>query len=117
MTGRSVTQSFAGTAGTTFNVEGGAPYNVNDAAETHIDIQHSGGMAPKANIILFNLPDLDVGAVREEGGVRGAHQQVDLGARVGGGEQMDDVIAERAGCAGDENLRGVGTVHVESSLS
>ena len=44
---------------TTFNVEGGAPYNVNEAAETHIDIQHSGGMAPKANIILYNLPDLD----------------------------------------------------------
>ena len=43
----------------TFNVEGGAPYNVNDAAETHIDIQHSGGMAPKADIILYNLPDLD----------------------------------------------------------
>jgi len=43
---------------TTFNVEGGAPYNVNDAAETHIDIQHSGGMAPKADIILYNLPDL-----------------------------------------------------------
>ena len=44
---------------TTFNVEGGAPYNVNEAAETHIDIQHSGGMAPKANIILYNMPDLD----------------------------------------------------------
>jgi subtilase family serine protease len=43
----------------TFNVEGGAPYDVNSAAETHIDIQHSGGMAPKANIILFNLPDLE----------------------------------------------------------
>ena len=44
---------------TTFNVEGGAPYNVNEAAETHIDIQHSGGMAPQANIILYNMPDLD----------------------------------------------------------
>ncbi len=43
----------------TFEVEGGAPYNVNEAAETHIDIQHSGGMAPKANIILYNMPDLD----------------------------------------------------------
>jgi subtilase family serine protease len=43
---------------TTFNVLGGAPYNVNEAAETHIDIQHSGGMAPKASIILYNLPDL-----------------------------------------------------------
>ena len=42
----------------TFNVEGGAPYDVNSAAETQIDIQHSGGMAPKANIILYNLPDL-----------------------------------------------------------
>ena len=43
---------------TTFNVEGGAPYNVNEAAETHIDIQHAGGMAPQANIILYNMPDL-----------------------------------------------------------
>jgi subtilase family serine protease len=43
----------------TLNVEGGAPYDVNSAAETHIDIQHSGGMAPKADIILYNLPDLD----------------------------------------------------------
>ena len=43
----------------TFEVEGGAPYNVNEAAETHIDIQHSGGMAPKADIILYNMPDLD----------------------------------------------------------
>src|ERR1700722_1326080 len=44
---------------TTSNVERRAPHNVNEADETHIDIQHSGGMAPKANIILFNLPDLD----------------------------------------------------------
>jgi subtilase family serine protease len=43
----------------TFNIEGGAPYNVNEAAETHIDIQHSGGMAPQAHIILYNMPDLD----------------------------------------------------------
>ena len=44
---------------TTFNVEGGAPYDPNESAETHIDIQHSGGMAPQANIILYNMPDLD----------------------------------------------------------
>ena len=44
---------------TTVNVEGGAPYNANEADETHIDIQHSGGMAPQANIILYNMPDLD----------------------------------------------------------
>jgi subtilase family serine protease len=43
----------------TFDVEGGAPYNAASAAETHIDIQHSGGMAPKASIILYNLPDLE----------------------------------------------------------
>src|SRR6202035_5340355 len=39
-------------------VEGGAPYNPNDAAETHIDITHSAGMAPKASVILYNMPDL-----------------------------------------------------------
>lgn len=42
----------------TINVEGGAPYNPNEAAETHIDITHSGGMAPRASIILYNMPDL-----------------------------------------------------------
>jgi subtilase family serine protease len=46
---------------TTFNVEGGAPYdptNPFNSAETFLDIEQSGGMAPQANIILFNLPDL-----------------------------------------------------------
>jgi subtilase family serine protease len=43
----------------TFNVEGGAPYDPNSAAETHIDITHSAGMAPKASVILYNMPDLD----------------------------------------------------------
>ncbi len=42
----------------TVNVEGGAPYNVNSAAETHIDITHSAGMAPKATVTLYNIPDL-----------------------------------------------------------
>jgi subtilase family serine protease len=47
---------------TTFNVEGGAPYDPSspfNSAETFLDIEQSGGMAPKANIILYNLPDLD----------------------------------------------------------
>jgi subtilase family serine protease len=47
---------------TTFNVEGGAPYdptNPFNSAETFLDIEQSGGMAPQANIILYNLPDLD----------------------------------------------------------
>jgi subtilase family serine protease len=43
----------------TFNVEGGAPFNAADALETHLDIQQTGGMAPQATIVLFNLPDLD----------------------------------------------------------
>ena len=43
----------------TYNVEGGAPYDPNSAVETHIDITHSGGMAPRASITLFNMPDLD----------------------------------------------------------
>ena len=42
----------------TFNVEGGAPYDPNEAAETHIDITHSAGQAPKASVILYNMPDL-----------------------------------------------------------
>jgi subtilase family serine protease len=43
----------------TINVEGGAPFNPNAAAETHIDITHSAGMAPLADIYLYNLPDLN----------------------------------------------------------
>jgi subtilase family serine protease len=43
----------------TINIEGGAPYDPNEVAETHIDITHSAGMAPLANIYLYNMPDLD----------------------------------------------------------
>ena len=41
-------------------VQGGAVYDpINGgSAETHLDIQQSGGMAPKASIVLYNLPDL-----------------------------------------------------------
>jgi subtilase family serine protease len=42
----------------TVNVEGGAPYDPNSVAETHIDITHSAGQAPLANIYLYNIPDL-----------------------------------------------------------
>ncbi|MGB2605586.1 MAG: protease pro-enzyme activation domain-containing protein, partial [Candidatus Sulfotelmatobacter sp.] len=44
---------------TTINIEGGAPYDPNAVAETHIDITHSAGMAPLANVYLYNMPDLD----------------------------------------------------------
>ena len=43
----------------TFNIAGGAPFDVNNSLETHLDIQQSGGMAPDASIILYNLPDLE----------------------------------------------------------
>jgi subtilase family serine protease len=42
----------------TVNIDGGSPFDVNGSFETHLDLQQSGGMAPKANIILYNLPDL-----------------------------------------------------------
>lgn len=42
----------------TVNVDGGAPFDVNGSFETHLDLQQSGGMAPNANIILYNIPDL-----------------------------------------------------------
>lgn len=42
----------------TVNVHGGAPYDPQTAGETHIDIQHAGGMAPDATIVLYSLPDL-----------------------------------------------------------
>jgi subtilase family serine protease len=43
----------------TVNIEGGSPFSASGSFETHLDIQQSGGMAPKANIILYNLPDLE----------------------------------------------------------
>ena len=41
------------------NVKGGAPYDPNgDSFETHLDMQQSGGMAPKSKVIVYNIPDL-----------------------------------------------------------
>lgn len=39
-------------------IHGGAPFDPNSSFETALDIQQSGGMAPKATIVLYNLPDL-----------------------------------------------------------
>jgi subtilase family serine protease len=43
------------------NISGGAPYDPNnpfDNAETFLDMQQAGGMAPNASIVLYNIPDL-----------------------------------------------------------
>jgi subtilase family serine protease len=42
----------------TVNIAGGLPFSPSNSFETHLDIQQSGGMAPDASIILYNLPDL-----------------------------------------------------------
>ena len=42
----------------TVNIAGGSPFSPSNSFETHLDIQQSGGMAPDASIILYNLPDL-----------------------------------------------------------
>jgi subtilase family serine protease len=42
----------------TIKINGGAPFDPNDSFETHLDLQQTGGMAPSANIILYDLPDL-----------------------------------------------------------
>jgi subtilase family serine protease len=42
----------------TVNIAGGSPFNPGGSFETHLDIQQSGGMAPDAAIVLYNLPDL-----------------------------------------------------------
>jgi kumamolisin len=42
----------------TVQVDGGAPFDPNGSFETHLDLQQSGGMAPNAHVILYNLPDL-----------------------------------------------------------
>ena len=40
------------------DIDGGAPFDPNNSFETHLDMQQTGGMAPKAKIILYNIPDL-----------------------------------------------------------
>jgi kumamolisin len=42
----------------TVNVDGGLAFDPDSSFETHLDLQQSGGMAPDANIILYNIPDL-----------------------------------------------------------
>ena len=39
-------------------VEGGAPFGTGDSVETALDLQQTGGMAPKALLALYNIPDL-----------------------------------------------------------
>lgn len=43
---------------TTVQINGGAPYDPSGSTETHLDLQQSGGMAPQAKIIFYNMPDL-----------------------------------------------------------
>lgn len=43
---------------TTVNVDGGSPFDQELSFETHLDLQQAGGMAPQADLILYNLPDL-----------------------------------------------------------
>lgn len=46
-------------------VNGGAAYNPNDGGtiEAELDLQQSGGMAPKANLMLYSIPDLSDASV------------------------------------------------------
>jgi len=39
-------------------IKGGAPFDPVGSDETHLDLQQSGGMAPNAKLILYNMPDL-----------------------------------------------------------
>ncbi|WP_263381185.1 S53 family peptidase [Granulicella arctica] len=43
---------------TTIPVDGGAPFDATASFETHLDLQQSGGMAPDAKVLLYNLPSL-----------------------------------------------------------
>ncbi|MGB6306527.1 MAG: S53 family peptidase [Steroidobacteraceae bacterium] len=43
---------------TNVNIGTGSPFDPNGSLETHLDIQQTGGMAPKAAIVLYNIPDL-----------------------------------------------------------
>ena len=39
-------------------IAGGAPFDPDASGEVSLDLQQSGGMAPGANLVLFNVPDL-----------------------------------------------------------
>jgi subtilase family serine protease len=39
-------------------IDGGAPFDPNNSAETELDLQQAGGMAPHATLVLYNIPDL-----------------------------------------------------------
>ena len=39
-------------------VDGGSPFDPEGSVESHLDLQQSGGMAPDAEITLYNIPDL-----------------------------------------------------------
>jgi subtilase family serine protease len=43
---------------TQVDINGGAPFDAELSAETHLDLQQTGGMAPHAKLTLYNLPDL-----------------------------------------------------------
>lgn len=43
---------------TEVDIDGGAPFDPNNSFETHLDLQQTGGMAPKAHLMLYNIPDL-----------------------------------------------------------
>lgn len=40
------------------DIAGGSPFDPNNSFETHLDLQQTGGMAPNAHLVLYNLPDL-----------------------------------------------------------
>ncbi len=46
-------------------VEGGAPFdpNTDNSFEAELDVQQTGGMAPNANIVVYNIPDLSDGSI------------------------------------------------------
>ncbi len=39
-------------------ISGGAPFGTPDSLETALDLEQTGGMAPNAQLVLYNLPDL-----------------------------------------------------------
>ena len=44
-------------------IAGGAPFGTDDSVETALDLQQTGGMAPNASLLLYNLPNLSDGNI------------------------------------------------------
>ncbi len=82
----------------TIQVDGGAPFDPNgNSFETHLDLQQSGGMAPNANVILYNIPDLSDAHVMDGLSKIVTDNKADVVSMSFGGAEVFYTAADNAG--------------------